>query len=75
MGQSGAKSNRSAALDDQTLAKLARAGEGFALDAGETLFRQGAVADAAYLVSKGRLEVSTRIPGDEIATVSAIGPG
>lgn len=62
-------------LSEAARAHLTSAGEPMVLAKGEVLFHQGAAADAAYLVTKGQLEIITRIPGDDIARVSEIGPG
>lgn len=75
MGQSLPRSNQLASLDDEALVHLARAGEPFEIAAGNALFRQGMPADALYLVAQGRLEIATRIPGDETTVLSAILPG
>jgi len=68
-------SDQLAMLDHAARTALAAASEPFALTAGAMLFRQGAKADALYIVTHGRLEIATRIPGDETTMVSAIAPG
>ncbi|WP_231466838.1 cyclic nucleotide-binding domain-containing protein [Novosphingobium sp. CECT 9465] len=47
----------------------------FAVGAQETLFRQGDAPGALFLVERGRLQIATRLPGDEAAVVSIIRPG
>lgn len=69
------RSVQMATLDDNELAQLASAGDLFTANAGDLLFRQGMRADALYIVMQGRLEIATRIPGDDAAVVSTIGPG
>lgn len=39
------------------------------------LFREGERADALYILDHGRLEIETRLPGDEVAAIGAIAPG
>lgn len=64
-----------AGIDPSVRDDLVRTGERFELAASELLFAQGGAADHAYLVLEGRLEVSARLPGDEITVVGEIGPG
>ena len=75
MALAGPRSGQLAMLDDEALSRLANGGAARGLASGEVLFRQGTVADAAYVVTRGQLAISTRIPGDETAMVSAILPG
>ena len=75
MALAGPRSDQLAMLDDEALSRLASGGAARGLASGEVLFRQGTAADAAYVVTRGRLAISTRIPGDETAVVSAILPG
>ena len=64
-----------AELSTHALAELAKATDQFTIRHGETLFRQGMKADALYIIGSGKLEITTRTPGDTTAAVSAIGPG
>lgn len=66
---------RSLALDPAAMDELSRAGDPFALEKGDLLFRQGGPADAAYLLTEGALQVATRIPGDELTAISTVMPG
>jgi CRP-like cAMP-binding protein len=43
--------------------------------AGEILFRQGAPADRAFLLTTGSVEISTRMPGDERVLLAEMEPG
>lgn len=70
-----ARIGRALALDPVAFAELSRAGDPFTLDKGDLLFRQGGPADAAYLVSRGSLQIATRIPGDELTAISMVMPG
>ncbi|MET0179226.1 MAG: cyclic nucleotide-binding domain-containing protein, partial [Novosphingobium sp.] len=47
----------------------------FQLGAGDLLFRQGEPANGLFLVGEGMLEIASRTPGDDAATVSQIAPG
>ena len=51
------------------------AGALFTASAGDVLFRQGMAADALYIVTQGRMEITTRIPGDDAPVVGTISPG
>jgi CRP-like cAMP-binding protein len=69
------RSGHLSGLAPDAFAQLEAAADPFALDRGQTLFRQGMTADALYIVKSGALEIMTRIPGDTAASVSTIGPG
>jgi len=68
-------SEQLSALSAHARAELAKATDQFSIRCGETLFRQGMSADALYIIGNGKLEITTRTPGDTTAAVSAIGPG
>lgn len=42
---------------------------------GERLFREGAPADAFYLVRKGRVSLSTHVPGRGAVVIETLDPG
>jgi len=62
-------------LGDTALADLRRIATPFAVAAGEVLFRQGDPPSGLFVLDRGLLEIATRMPGDEEARVSRIGPG
>jgi CRP/FNR family transcriptional regulator, cyclic AMP receptor protein len=64
-----------AALPADAREALAKASDHFTVGRGETLFRQGMMADALYIVASGTLAIATRIPGDSLAAVSRIEAG
>ena len=68
-------SGQLSALSAHALAELVKATDQFTIRRGEILFRQGMLADALYIIGSGKLEITTRTPGDATAAVSAIGPG
>ena len=75
MGNFLQDSEQLSALSAHARAELAKATDQFSIRCGETLFRQGMSADALYIIGSGKLEITTRTPGDTTAAVSAIGPG
>ena len=70
-----AQSQQLARLGAAARAEILANATRFVLDAGEVLFRQGDLADALYILASGRLEIETRLPGDESAALSPILPG
>jgi CRP-like cAMP-binding protein len=62
-------------LDFEEIAEVARLMRPASFSAGETLFRQGAPADYAFLVAAGSVTISTRMPGDERVRLADAGPG
>jgi predicted NAD/FAD-binding protein/CRP-like cAMP-binding protein len=64
-----------AGLDSFALADVHLAAKRFSAEAGETLFAQNDVADGAYLIATGEVQMSTRTLGDESVDLALIGPG
>lgn len=62
-------------LEVEETAELARLLRPAAFAAGETLFRQGAPADRAFLLAAGSVTISTRLPGDERVRLAEMGRG
>jgi CRP-like cAMP-binding protein len=64
-----------AGLDREVLADVQRAASLFSVEAGRVLFRQNDEADGIYLISRGRVRVLSRAPGNDIVDLVEIGPG
>ncbi|MDE2563711.1 MAG: cyclic nucleotide-binding domain-containing protein [Sphingomonadales bacterium] len=64
-----------AGLDADARADLLAHATCFDCAEGAFLFREGEPADALYILEHGRLEIETRLPGDEAAAIGAIAPG
>lgn len=64
-----------AGLPAELVTRLDAACEIRRLDGGELLFRQGAAADAMYIVLRGRLEVVLELPDGTERSIDAIWPG
>ncbi len=64
-----------AGLDPAALADLEFAATPFAAASGDTLFRQGDVATALFILTQGRVGIASRTPGDEEVHVVEAGPG
>lgn len=62
-------------LDPEEIAEVARLMRPGSFAAGETLFRQGAPADHAFLLAAGSVAISTRMPGDEQVRLAEVGAG
>ena len=63
-----------AGLDEASLGRLVESGEILDLQAGETLIREGDLADAMYVVLDGTLDV-TKQSGTSQIPVAQVGPG
>jgi CRP-like cAMP-binding protein len=62
-------------LTEEHLRLLAFGAERRRLEPGQVLFRQGAVADAAFVVAKGRLELTMTSPAAGERSLGEAGPG
>jgi predicted NAD/FAD-binding protein/CRP-like cAMP-binding protein len=62
-------------LDSSALADVQMAASIFSAESGKVLFRQNDRSDGFYLISRGRVRVSTRVPGDEMVDLIEVGPG
>lgn len=57
------------------LDELALAVRPFRMAPGGLLCRQGEAPGDAFFVSRGRVEISVRLPGEEVVLLRGIGPG
>jgi hypothetical protein len=64
-----------AALDEGNLDQMAGAAVDVAVDAGDTVVREGEEADAFYVVTQGRVEATARGEGTTPQLLSQLGPG
>jgi predicted NAD/FAD-binding protein len=62
-------------LADASLSDIQAATSFFSVEADRVLFRQNDIADGVYLIARGRVRISARVPGDEAIDVTDIGPG
>ena len=63
-----------AELDARALSEVQLVARPFQVDAGTMLFRQGDPPDGLYLIKRGEVEIVRRIPGDEVVTLTVLGP-
>lgn len=70
-----AKSELMAALSQETLARLARAGAPSALEPGALLFARGDKGDALYVLLEGEVEVRTSNEAGRDVRIAALKPG
>jgi CRP/FNR family transcriptional regulator, cyclic AMP receptor protein len=62
-------------LDARALAELRWAARPARIDAGVTLFRQGDAPNGLYLIKDGEIDISRRLPGDELVKLATLGRG
>jgi CRP-like cAMP-binding protein len=62
-------------LPEAHLARLETTASLVGFAAGETILKEGDVADAAFLIAEGRVSLEVHIPGRAAARVEEIGPG
>ena len=62
-------------LADSSLSDIQATTSFFSVEADRILFRQNDISDGVYLISRGRVRISARVPGDEAIDVTEIGPG
>lgn len=62
-------------LAESSLGDIQAATNFFSVEADRILFRQNDIADGVYLMSRGRVRISARVPGDEAIDVTEVGPG
>jgi predicted NAD/FAD-binding protein/CRP-like cAMP-binding protein len=62
-------------LAPSALAEVQLVARPFQAEAGTMLFRQGEPSDGLYLIKRGEVAISRRVPGDELVTLAVRGPG
>ena len=62
-------------LQPGALAEVQLVARPFQVEAGTMLFRQGEPSDGLYLIKRGEVAISRRVPGDELVTLAVRGPG
>jgi predicted NAD/FAD-binding protein/CRP-like cAMP-binding protein len=62
-------------LPSSALAEVQLVARPFHVEAGRLLFRQGEPSDGLYLIKRGEVAISRRVPGDELVTLAVRGPG
>ena len=63
-----------AELDARALCEVQLVARPFQVDAGTMLFQQGDAPDGVYLIKRGEVAIVRRIPGDEVVTLTVLGP-
>ena len=64
-----------AGLGNAAIADVQAASRPFSIEAGQQLFRQNDKADGMYLISRGQVRVTTRVPGDDVVALVELGSG
>jgi predicted NAD/FAD-binding protein/CRP-like cAMP-binding protein len=62
-------------LPPSALAEVQLVARPFQAEAGQMLFRQGEPSDGLYMIKRGEVAISRRVPGDELVTLAVRGPG
>jgi CRP-like cAMP-binding protein len=62
-------------LAPSALAEVQLVARPFRAEAGQMLFRQGEPSDGLYMIKRGEVAISRRVPGDELVTLAVRGSG